>query len=584
MKKIFRLLIVLVLALTLFGCKEKDPEVSYVLTVKSSATMVAFNGTVQFSATVTPTPTEDVTFTWSVDDAQKGTISDSGLFTAKEVKGRVTITCTASNGLTGNKSITVKAETGTGETPDLNGYTIKIAQAEHALGEYDVFIEKDQEATYGYYSSADREAKQQAWKSVEEDFNCFIDIVAYPADAPWGPSRWTYITNRAMIDDPEYDFYVVPDAQISGFVNAKALVDLTDWYDKYGNNTMSSMSKTAATVQGRLYSINTADMAIYNVLCYNYNLWKEINKADSSIEEPAKLFNDGKWSYSEFEAYCTKAQTVLNSLYPADTEETAGDKHYVLSGSPSYYWVGMLDRNGKGATDLSNYKVDLSSTDSTNAADTMKRIYAGGAMDPDYGVDQGVETWNAGKALFDTGDLWFVNAANRWNSTLWGEGTTAYGYVPFPAPDGYDTTRTFVGSTSEACLVMAAGREKVYDTYGIETENVYQAFMEYWVRAKENYQGASDYDADTQIMQTAETKFGASEESMKAYITVCRNINTDGFYDPLVSPSNAVVNTWGSSFDQAIRAYINGTGAATWSDAIGSFQDQLNQAVLKSFG
>lgn len=584
MKKIFRLLIVLVIAFALFGCDKKESVVT--ISTVGDATQVKKGEKLVLKATITPSQ-DGATFTWEVNNPSVATIKSTGTDEAELTgvsSGRVKVTVKTSTGLENNKNIQVKdASDIDANYPDLQGYTIKVAQAGHALGEYDVFIEKEDEATYGYYSGADRSAKQQAWRDVEEDFNCFIEIVAYPADAPWGPNRWNYIKQRAMIDDPEFDFYVVPDAQIADFVNSKALVDLTSWYDTYGADTMSNMNKTAGTVQQRLYSINTADINIYNVLCYNINLWKKINEVDPTILEPAKMFNDGNWSYSVFKDYCAKAQTVLDGLFPANTEETKGDKHYVLSGSPSYYWVGMLDRNGKGAVNMADLKVDISSADAVAAADTMKAIYAGGAMDPDFGVDQGVETWNGGKALFDTGDLWFVNASNRWNSILWGEGTTLYGYVPFPAPDGYDTTHTYVGSTSEACMVMAAGRQKVYSTYGITEEDVYHAFMEYWVRAKKYYIEAPDYNKETQMNQTAEAKFG-SEESRKAYITVSKNIEKDGFYDPLVSAGNQIMGTWGTKFDLGIRGYINGTGAATWADAVGSFQTELNDNTQKAFG
>jgi hypothetical protein len=115
---------------------------------------------------------------------------------------------------------------------------------------------EETKAQYGYYGGLDREARQEAWTSVEEDFNCTISVVEYPVDAPWGPSRWNYIVNQARLDNPEYDFYIVPDAQIPGFVSANAIIDLTEWYDTYGNGLMNTLNKTAGSYKNKLYSIN----------------------------------------------------------------------------------------------------------------------------------------------------------------------------------------------------------------------------------------------------------------------------------------------------------------------------------------
>ncbi len=200
-------------------------------------------------------------------------------------------------------------------------------------------------------------------------------------------------------------------------------------------------------------------------------------------------------------------------------------------------------------------------------------------MDPVPQVDQGVATWNAGKALFNTGDLWFVNAANRWNDTLWGETETSYGYVPFPCPNREDCiNHNYVGSTAEACIVMASHKSHP----GIEDEDVYYAMIEYWIRSKNNYAAEGGTTQD-QIEATATNKFG-SEASRNAFILISSTIKEQGFYDPMTSNSNAVCGTVGTPFGKAIEGYIYGTGATAWSDAVDTFQPELDAAILRAFG
>ena len=353
MKRIIQLVLILVLAFALVGCNKGEKKGENVVlksvsvVTNRNVARVQVGHTLQCSYKVTPSGANVDSVKWSVSN-QLGTISDTGLFTAGNEAGLVKISVEAKSGdtvVTGSKSIQITLDE-VPDYPDLNEYTIKVAQATSALGETNPFMPIETRDKYGYYAGADREARQEAWTSVEEDFNCHITVVEYPSDAPWGPSRWSYIINQARIDSPEYDFYTVPDAQIPGLSSANALHDLTDWYNRYGNDWMNTMTKTAGTYQGRLYSISWLEEEIYNMLGYNVGLWEKINEYDPSIKEPAQMFLDEEWNFTNFIAYCKKCQDALNSVYGAE----AG--YHVLSGWPTYYLVGMVDRNGEGIADV----------------------------------------------------------------------------------------------------------------------------------------------------------------------------------------------------------------------------------------
>ena len=364
--------------------------------------------------------------------------------------------------------------------------------------------------------------------------------------------------------------------------SANALHDLTDWYNKYGNDFMTTISKTAGTYKGKIYTINWNDLNVYNILGYNIGLWEKIHDYDSSIKEPAQMFLDGERSFSNFVAYCKACQDALNSIYGNDSS------YHVLSGWPTYYLVGMIDRNGEGVADVGKKQVHILTDDATDAANALKEICDYGAFDTAFSVDGSVVSWTNGLSLFNTGDLWFIGAnQGRWDSDMWGEGeATRYGYVPFPAPDGFEKNdNVYVGLVAEACWVMAAGRESYYKGYGEDctAENIYYAIVTYWQRAKNLYVNSDGYDTELALTNTASAKFG-SQASVEAFVKVSMGLKNDGFYDPMASNSNTVCATYASDFDVAVRNYVKGTGAATWMEAVGGLQDTLNESIQKAFG
>ncbi len=530
---------------------------------------------------VNPTDASITSIKWSVNNAF-ATIDENGVLTAGNYQGIVKVTIEVSDSVdtrTATKSFQITSE----EVvfyPDLGGYTIKIAQAKSKLGEINPFLPIETRAKYGYYDGADRVTRQEAWMSVEEDFNCHIEVIEYPSDAAWGPSRWTYIETQAKIESPDYDFYIIPNSQIPSLSNKNAIVDVSTWYNKYGNDYMSIFAKLAGSYQNKLYAVDNQEKSIYNILGYNVNLWKVINQKDPTIKEPAQMFLDEEWNYSNFVTYCKKCQDALNSIYGAD----AG--YYVCSGWPTYYFVGMVDRNGEGVADVAKMQVHITNEDCIAAANALKEIYDYGAFDGKFSVDQGVVSWNNGKSLFNTGDLWFIGSnSGRWDTNMWGDGdATKYGYVPFPAPNGLENNNNiYIGTTTKECWVMASFRDKYYKGYGEDcaTENIYRAICTYWQRIDKYYKESDEYDPNAQYLIDA-SKF-SSQASIDAFMLVSSKLETYAFYDPMTSNSNTVCYTSGSEFDINLRKYVLGTGAATWIEAVGSLQDQLNAAIANTF-
>ena len=164
MKKVFVLLLLMVFSIGMVGCggtdnTPKSIEISGERTVQVGATS-------QLTAVVNPSGA-DQTVTWSSARDDIASVTTDGLVTGIRAGTAIVMaTSTANPNVSGQVRITVEVDPDEVVRPDLGGYTIKIAQAGHALHETDPFHDN--------YISLNKTAKQQAWTWVEENYNCQI--------------------------------------------------------------------------------------------------------------------------------------------------------------------------------------------------------------------------------------------------------------------------------------------------------------------------------------------------------------------------------------------------------------------------
>lgn len=561
MKKLLAYMLMFAFVFALVGCGgggNKNAPESIEIT---GPLTVEVGKTIQLTAKVNPDKA-DQTVKWESLKPEYASVSDTGLVTGKK-EGLTVIRAVSTVNDAVFKTYSVKVtNSGAGEArPNLQGYTISIAQAAHALYEQDPFLDE--------YTGLDKAAKQKAWEWVEKAYNCTIQVVAYPQDAEWGEPRWKYIEQKAADKVADYDFYTVPDSKIGRFVDAGALIDITDWYALYGQNYMDPVYRISGSYDGKLYSITNGESGIYNVMYYNINLLDELNMEFT----PAELFNRGEWTYSKFKEYAIAAQAKLDEK---------GDGYWAVAGNSPYYWVGMANAGGVKLADVTKLDLDLKNPISIAAAETLKAIKTAGAMDEVKQIDGGVVSWNEAKALFCSGDLWFVNTSNRWKEDLWGTGDlTKYGYVPFPRPDGTDLSDQKIGLGGTATYVMPIGRD--YSAYGPEctAENIYRAMADLFLKTKEFLLNDPNYNEDVYRRQVAE-KYTESEDSIQAFIWMSSNIKNIGFYDPLSTADNPIINTGYGDFSNAVNNYIFGQ-IETFAEAVDEFLPVLKENLVKAY-
>lgn len=411
----------------------------------------------QLSWTVFPlAAVQNVTFKSS--DETVATVDANGLVKAiAPGTTRIKVTSTVNTKISENFRIKVENEPPVPEIPNMGGYQIIIMNAASALTDNDPFLEG--------YSGADKLFKQQAWNDVEREFNCDIVVKAYPEEAPWGTPRINWIKDKASTNQSECDLGIVSSNWIHQFAKSSSAVDVTSFYNEMGKKQMDPALKQAGTYHNKLYvastGLTTTGVNVSLGLYYNFGLLKKLG-----LDDPATLFNEGKWNYTGFEKWVREAQAAL------------GDTKKALGGHPYYYYYGMTNAAGVKIADVMLTETNIMSTASKGAMELMAKLTQDGCVST-------ANTWGEAKTpegndFFDegvlmiTGDLWFVRNPGRWhpdNGLKW-EGEPEFGYVPFPYPDDVAKENTRVGTSGLSVYLYVAGRN--YPA-GVSTKDVYYA-------------------------------------------------------------------------------------------------------------
>ena len=443
------------------------------------------------------------TVTWKSSDETIATVDETGRVTGiKAGTVRIKATSTKDSKVVDNFRIKIEVEPPEPPKPDMGGYEIIIMNAESALSDNDPFLEK--------YTGSDKLFKQQAWREIESEYNCKITVTAYPADAPWGNTRINWIKEKASTRQSQCDLGIVSSNWIHEFAKSESAIDVTSYYNTYGKKQMDPAAKAAGSYHNKIYIASTGltvtgvnvDLGLY----YNYGLIKRLG-----IEDPATLFNEGRWNYTGFAEWVHTAQAKL------------GEGKNALGGHPYYYYYGMTNAAGVKIADVTLNETNIMSKASKNAMELMQTLTNDGCVSK-------ANTWGEAKStgtdpdFFDenvlmiTGALWFVRATNRWhpdNGLNW-EGTPEFGYVPFPYPDDVELSNTRIGVSGLSVYLYVAGRN--YPA-GVDAEAVYRAMNDMFLRTHRYQESDPTFNAREVVYNSLKTRIDndASIEAIMFY-------------------------------------------------------------------
>ena len=441
-------------------------------------TEVFENNTIFLTADVLPHGASSTVF-WTSSDETIATVQANGQ--VKGIKqGSVFITATSAVNIEVTKSIaiTVKPEPFNEPYPNLQGYVITLLGSPGHTNEHDPFEDG--------YIAQDRVAKQEAWDQVESLFNCTIEVDDFPETAPWGANRVSWVNENAARGTHTADIMVLTTQWISQLVNGNSVVDVSEYYELYGRNQMPTAMRQASTLKGGMYALlraNAGSTYVDQGLFYNVNLVKDLR-----LDSPALLFNNGEWTYSKFVEYAILAKSLMD------------EDQSVLSGKASLYWIGMTNAAGVKLLDTNLLQVNFDNPYAMQAANTLRDIYNATG----WGInayDSDVTSFNTGKSLFQSGEMWFTKSNDRWRADMWGEGTTEFGYVPYPRPDKVNKADTRTNGGDGECYMMVTG---VGDrpTY-VTDAHVYRAWSEVMIRTNKQMQADESFDEELTMRNQA---------------------------------------------------------------------------------
>ncbi|MDD3171594.1 MAG: hypothetical protein PHO86_04655, partial [Bacilli bacterium] len=207
-------------------------------------------------------------------------------------------------------------------------------------------------------------------------------------------------------------------------------------------------------------------------------------------------------------------------------------------------------------TDTASAKVNIKHAYARQAANVLRQLYVEGAYEKTPTWAEADGAFIEGKALCSSGSLWFVRHSARWTATVWGEGSTEFGYVPFPWPDNKTKEDTRVSTGGDTAYVMSDRSRPSY----VDNESLYRVLQEYLLLSRK-YQGEDPtFDADALLDQYASSRFDDTESiTALLYLNDISKLMFDpghAFYDsisgsPLDNNIYDIVVS-GADFDQSM--------------------------------
>ena len=289
-----------------------------------------------------------------------------------------------------------------------------------------------------------------------------------------------------------------------------------------------------------------------------------------SLEDPATLWNEGKWDWDTFYAYLHTAQTAFNASLGEYDEAM-----YAFGGYVNEVVQGMLSARGGKFVDPEMQKVLFTNQTTLDMYSDLREITKNYGWAPGAGSDMSWE-FVEGRQLFTHGGLWFLSSEMRFKSETIKFKISA---VPYPTANGdaakRETYTIPMGSDSGFAF-----RNVTNSASGLTTK-VLVNIMDDMSRGI-----APEFSAETMTDEEAYVVFLQkridSQASIEAIMSVESNISKYAYTDYLWVLSKSVGN--GSDWQ--------GEGFATWgmslvtSDddpaaALASHQDSYYQKLIE---
>lgn len=318
------------------------------------------------------------------------------------------------------------------------------------------------------YTGDSQEIKMRHQQLVQQAYNVKIKYEAWTESEAWGNKRTTAIvegyTNGSY---QENDIYVVNivSSWIPIIVKSKVLAELGDLKsgdvtegiladfgeDKYKQNSTINELLSASN---KLYGISTGKPTPDHFIYYNIDLVET-----AQVEDPAEMWLKGEWTLSNFKEWVATTQRALP------------EGKYVLDMNFPEFSIGLVASTGNQFVTISPIqKINFLDDNIITCIKTIQTLYADGYYVPGRGADDASKEFIAGNSVLTSGQFWFIKAADRFDAK---SNDLRIGVVPYPAADDDAIVVETTSDESEA-LYNAQGEALSYNgeyVAGLDLEN-----------------------------------------------------------------------------------------------------------------
>lgn len=269
------------------------------------------------------------------------------------------------------------------------------------------------------YTGLNQLERQQLQIAVEEKYNVEVKYINYPAGANWGPNRINDIIKNSVSGTRYGDiYYNITTDYLRNLAQGGAIVPIDKYLNTENGKKIHHSMLDAGLYNERNYGFNYGMVNLESGLFYNADMVLELG-----IDNPTRLYLDGKWNWTKFKDWAVGAQAALKAK---------GDEFYALGGHYHYYVQHLLPLNGGQFINHNTKKIAFGNNKALEVYGFVDSLTKLNLFEPVRHYDAGSPAWQSGKVLVHPGQAWFVKHDIRW-----GKLEFEIGFVPYPINDNY---------------------------------------------------------------------------------------------------------------------------------------------------
>ncbi len=281
------------------------------------------------------------------------------------------------------------------------------------------------------FSGERKSEKRSQLFDIQKAYNVQIKFDKFPDAAAWGPDRVAWINNLyAQKIEDQGDIFAIASDWVPSLVGGNSIAELANYTKRTGQTggIFSELGYIQAAeknkqyqMAGKVYGYSYGNAHADTFLYYNQDLVTKY-----SLQDPAALWNEGKWDWTTFYSYLEAAQQAFD----ASGEE---EKTYAFGGYINEVAQGMLSARGGKFVDPDMQKVLFTNQTTLDMYTDLRKIYNQIGYAPSSTSADVSNEFQSGHQLFAHGSLWFLSSEMRFKNE---QITFQISLVPYPTADG----------------------------------------------------------------------------------------------------------------------------------------------------